>query len=93
MNAPGSVAPERLAEIVEACRVNPEFERLWNTDMREEDWNDSLVLVRDPETGGQISLTMHSYNAMHPDNCPYQLFMLTPRASATSSIAPVLGNR
>ncbi|MTE15481.1 MmyB family transcriptional regulator [Nocardia aurantiaca] len=81
VNAPGSVAPERLAQILDACRVNPEFERFWNTDISEEDWNDSRVLVRDPETGGQMALTMRSYNAWHPDNCPYQLFMLTPRAS------------
>ncbi|AYF72932.1 XRE family transcriptional regulator [Nocardia yunnanensis] len=88
VNSPGTVAPERLAQIVDACRVNPEFERFWATDMREEDWNDSLVLVRDPETGGRMALTMRSYNAWHPDNCPYQLFMLTPRASPTSSVEP-----
>ncbi|GAB2504587.1 hypothetical protein GCM10027167_00320 [Nocardia heshunensis] len=82
VNAPGSVAPERLAQIVDACRSNPDFERFWNTDMREEDWNDSLVRVRDPKTGGELHLTMRSYNAWHPDNCPYQLFMLTPRAQS-----------
>lgn len=84
VNAPGSVAPERLAQIIETCKSNPDFERFWNTDITEDQWNDSLVLVRDPETGGQISLTMRSYNAWHPDNCPYQLFMLTPRMSGTA---------
>ncbi|MFJ9365038.1 helix-turn-helix domain-containing protein [Nocardia sp. NPDC101769] len=85
VNAPGIVAPERLAQILDTCRVNPDFERFWTTDLSEAEFNDSLVLVRDPESGGQISLTMRSYNAWHPDNCPYQLFMLTPRADPTPS--------
>ncbi|MEU1428233.1 helix-turn-helix domain-containing protein [Nocardia sp. NPDC005746] len=90
VNAPGTVAPERLAQILETCRVNPEFERFWTTDLSEEQFNDSLVLVRDPETGGRMALTMRSYNAWHPDNCPYQLFVLTPRADPTPSVsAPI----
>lgn len=86
MYAPGVVEPERLTQIIETCRVNPEFERLWTTDMSEDQFNNSLVLVRDPETGGQISLTMRSYNPMHPDDCHYQLFILTPRADPTPSV-------
>ncbi|MGV9838398.1 MmyB family transcriptional regulator [Nocardia niigatensis] len=86
--SPGIVAPERLAQIVETCSVNPEFERMWNTPMDEEVFNDSLVLVRDPATGGLVSLTMRSYNAFHPQNCSYQLFMLTPRAPGTPTVDP-----
>ncbi|MEV6767460.1 helix-turn-helix domain-containing protein [Nocardia sp. NPDC051030] len=77
--SPGIVAPERIAEIVETCRVNPEFERLWTTDISEAQFNNSLVTVRDPATGGTFDVTMRSYNAWHPDNCDYQLFILTPR--------------
>ncbi|MVU83029.1 helix-turn-helix domain-containing protein [Nocardia sp. ET3-3] len=91
VNAPGTVAPERLAQILDTCRVNPDFERFWTTDLSEAEFNDSLVLVRDPETGGEISLTMRSYNAWHPDNCPYQLFMLTPRTSGTSAVDTFAG--
>lgn len=80
--APGIVAPERLAQIIETCQGHPEFERMWTTDLEEERFNDSLVLVRNPEGGDPIRLTMRSYNAYHPDNCPYQLFMLTPRLCA-----------
>ncbi|MFI1911998.1 helix-turn-helix domain-containing protein [Nocardia sp. NPDC020380] len=79
VTSPGTVAPERLAQIIETCRVNPDFEWMWTTDMSEEQYNNSLVLVRNPETGGQIRLTMRSYNASHPDDCDYQLFILTPR--------------
>ncbi|WP_067697922.1 helix-turn-helix domain-containing protein [Nocardia jejuensis] len=86
--APGTVAPERLAQIIETCSVNPEFERLWSTDMSQEQYNNSLVQVRDPQTGDEIHLTMRSYNASHPDNCPYQLFVLTPRRPDPSTIEP-----
>lgn len=86
--SPGVVAPERLADIIETCSANPEFERMWTTDMSEDIFNDSLVLVRDPVTGGRIHLTMRSYNAYHPDDCEYQLYMLTPRAASTPSTDP-----
>ncbi|MFJ4652646.1 helix-turn-helix domain-containing protein [Nocardia sp. NPDC088792] len=76
---PGVVKPERLAQIIETCSTNPEFEWMWNTDLSEDEFNDSLVLAKNPETGGRMAFTMRSYNAMHPYNCPYQLFMLTPR--------------
>ncbi|GAB3209766.1 hypothetical protein GCM10027262_32360 [Nocardia tengchongensis] len=85
---PGIIAPERLAQIIETCSVNPEFERMWNTPMDEELFNDSLVQVRNPETGEIISLTMRSYNASLPQNCDYQLFILTPRDPGTPSVDP-----
>ncbi|MFC9996029.1 helix-turn-helix domain-containing protein [Nocardia sp. NPDC127526] len=79
VNSPGVVAPERLAQIIETCRTNPDFERLWRTDMDEAVYNNSLATVRNPETGELHRFTMRSYNSFHPDNCNYQLFTLTPR--------------
>ncbi|OJF82848.1 helix-turn-helix domain-containing protein [Nocardia seriolae] len=86
--SPGVVAPERLAQIIETCSVNPEFARMWNTPMEEDLFNDSLVLVRNPQTAETMRLTMRSYNAFHPQNCSYQLFMLTPRAPGTPTVDP-----
>ncbi|MEV6767461.1 helix-turn-helix domain-containing protein [Nocardia sp. NPDC051030] len=86
--APGIVAPERLAQIVETCSANPEFERLWQTDMDEALFNDSLVLARDPATGARMSFTIRTYNVYHPENCAYQLFTLTPRGNDTPSVDP-----
>ncbi|MEU1208221.1 helix-turn-helix domain-containing protein [Nocardia sp. NPDC005825] len=86
--SPGVVPPERLARILETCRVNPDFERLWSAGMSEELFNDSLVLVRHPLTGERMSFTIRSYNAFHPQDCDYQLFMLTPRAAGTPTIDP-----
>lgn len=86
--APGVVAPERLAQIIETCQVNPEFERMWNTSMDEDLYNDSLVLVRDPAGGEPMNLTMRAYNAYHPQDCSYQLFILTPRTPGTPTVDP-----
>lgn len=86
--SPGVVAPERLAQIIETCSVNPEFARMWNTPMEEKLFNDSLVLVRNPATGENMPLTMRSYNPYHPHDCSYQLFMLTPRAPGTPTVDP-----
>ncbi|MEC3951856.1 helix-turn-helix domain-containing protein [Nocardia sp. CDC153] len=86
--SPGVVAPERLAQIIETCSANPEFARMWNTPMEEKLFNDSLVQVRTPGTDEIMSLTMRSYNAFHPENCSYQLFMLTPRSPGTPTVDP-----
>ncbi|MEV6101545.1 helix-turn-helix domain-containing protein [Nocardia sp. NPDC051981] len=86
--SPGVVAPERLAQIIETCSASPEFERMWNTPVQEELYNDSLVLVRNPGTGELITLTMRVYNAYHPQGCSYQLFMLTPRDPGTPTVDP-----
>ncbi len=86
LNSPGVVAPERLAQIIETCRANPDFERLWRTDMAEDVYNNSLATVRDPQTGALHHFTMRSYNSIHPNNCNYQLFTLTPRRGDTNSV-------
>ncbi|WP_433591822.1 helix-turn-helix domain-containing protein [Nocardia sp. CA-145437] len=86
--SPGIIAPERLAQIIETCSVNPEFERMWNTPMEEYVFNDSLVQVRHPESGEIMSLTMRSYNPSLPQDCSYQLFMLTPRTPGTPTVDP-----
>ncbi|GAB3209767.1 helix-turn-helix domain-containing protein [Nocardia tengchongensis] len=86
--SPGVVAPERLAQIIETCSVNPEFERMWNTSMDEDLYNDSLMLVRNPESAEPVALTMRAYNPYHPQECAYQLFMLTPRAPGTRTVDP-----
>ncbi|MEC3916979.1 helix-turn-helix domain-containing protein [Nocardia sp. CDC160] len=86
--SPGVVAAERLAQILDTCRTNPEFERLWSSGISQELFNDSLVLVRHPLTGERMSFTIRSYNAFHPQDCDYQLFMLTPRAPTTPTIDP-----
>lgn len=85
---PGNIAPERLAQIVDTCRANPEFDRLWNSTISEELFNDSLVLARHPETGERMTFTMRTYNPFHPQDCAYQLFLLTPRAPGTPSVDP-----
>ncbi|WP_369635948.1 helix-turn-helix domain-containing protein [Nocardia sp. JMUB6875] len=86
--APGVVAPERLAQIIETCSVNPEFERMWNTPVDQDLYNDSAILVRVPDSGELISMTMRVYNVYHPENCSYQLFMLTPRSPGTPTVDP-----
>ncbi|MGW4531238.1 MmyB family transcriptional regulator [Nocardia sp. NPDC004340] len=86
--SPGIIAPERLAQIIETCGVNPEFERMWNTPMEEWLFNDSLVQVRHPASGEIMSLTMRSYNPSLPQDCSYQLFMLTPRMPGTPTVDP-----
>ncbi|AYF72933.1 XRE family transcriptional regulator [Nocardia yunnanensis] len=87
--SPGVVAPERLAQIVDTCRANADFDRLWFSGMSEELFNDSLVLVRHPVTGDRMAFTIRSYNPFHPQNCDYQLFTLTPRAPGTPTVDPV----
>ncbi|MGW4354896.1 MmyB family transcriptional regulator [Nocardia sp. NPDC004582] len=86
--SPGIIAPERLAQIIETCSVNPEFERMWNTPMEERLFNDSLVQVRLPESGEIMSLTMRSYNPSLTRDRSYQLFMLTPRLPGTPTVDP-----
>ncbi|MFE3259510.1 helix-turn-helix domain-containing protein [Nocardia sp. NPDC059091] len=86
--SPGLVEPARLEQILETCRTNPEFERLWAAPMSEELFNDSLVMVRNPMTGERMSFTMRFYNAFHP-RCGYQLFVLTPRAPGTPTVDPL----
>lgn len=86
--APGVVAPERLTQIIRTCRANPEFERMWNTPMDEDVYTDSLMLVRDPEAGELRHFTMRAYNAYHPQDCSYQLFVLTPRTPGTATVDP-----
>ncbi|MFD7841669.1 helix-turn-helix domain-containing protein [Nocardia sp. NPDC059764] len=85
---PGVVAPERMSQIIETCSTNPEFARMWATPVSEELYNDSAILVRNPESGDLMSLTMRVYNAYHPQGCSYQLFMLTPRLPGTPTVDP-----
>lgn len=79
--APGIVPPERIAQILETCRGNPHFEAMWSTDMTEEVFNSARVVVNVPDSGEQLFFTMRSYNAVHPDDTGYQLFVLTPRSA------------
>ncbi|MEC3916980.1 helix-turn-helix domain-containing protein [Nocardia sp. CDC160] len=86
--SPGVVAPERLAQIIETCSAHPEFERMWNTPVDEDLYNDSAIQVRIPGTGELITQTMRVYNVYHPSVASYQLFMLTPRAPGTPTVDP-----
>ncbi|MFE3191802.1 helix-turn-helix domain-containing protein [Nocardia sp. NPDC059240] len=86
--SPGVVDPARLEQILDTCRTNPDFDRLWATGMSEELFNDSLVQVRFPGMDAPVSFTMRFYNAFHP-RCGYQLFILTPRAPGTPTVDPL----
>ncbi|WP_040812673.1 MmyB family transcriptional regulator [Nocardia concava] len=89
--SPGLAEPARIAQILDTCRTNPDFDRLWalGETMSEELYSDSCVQVRFPGTGELLSFTMRHYNAFHP-KCGYQLFMLTPRSPATPTVDPLV---
>ncbi|MVU83030.1 helix-turn-helix domain-containing protein [Nocardia sp. ET3-3] len=87
--SPGLVAPERFEQILDSCRTNPDFERLWAAPMSEELYNDSCVQVRLPGMDAPMRFTMRHYNAFHPE-CGYQLFMLTPRSPETPTVDPLV---
>lgn len=77
--APGITPPDRLAQIIETCRTNPDFDRLWATDMSEEQYNRAVALVRDPVSGRRFAFSLRAYHTYLPDDNDYQLFLVMPR--------------
>ncbi|WP_040803128.1 helix-turn-helix domain-containing protein [Nocardia concava] len=69
---------ERVREIREACRSNPEFDRIWNTPCPPEVLADDTALIRDPATGTVSKYQVDCLRWSYPHR-DMELFSLTPR--------------
>lgn len=86
--APGVVPASRIAEIIQTCRANPDFDRLWSAELTEEEMAQDHVVFRDPATGAESTWTMGTFHSVWPSESSlgsYELFMLTPRDAAEDS--------
>ncbi|MFE3189072.1 helix-turn-helix domain-containing protein [Nocardia sp. NPDC059240] len=73
-----NMAAEKVRAIRDACRVNPEFERMWNNPCPPEIMADDTAVARDPATGALSVFQLDCLRWVFPDR-DVELFTLSPR--------------
>ncbi|WP_067548358.1 helix-turn-helix domain-containing protein [Nocardia crassostreae] len=75
--APGVVAPERMAEVIEVCGRSPDWERFWSTEIAPADIPRRPIRVRSAETGERTTMHIHLFRVELPRR-PWSMYTLVP---------------